>query len=185
MPTALDIDNVLCPTDSVMINLLNSRFHTHYARSQLTNYSLEISLGLPDKQVAYAQELWSSSEFYLSMPVLPRAAEGAQMISDYDDVVYMTCRPTCVAEVTLEWLYKHEFPAGDLLVGLESKIPKIRELKIEALVEDSPTTAVETVTKCRIPVYLFTAPYNKHIRRQMVTHVADWSELIDIIQEGQ
>jgi len=133
---ALDIDGVLADIVPSMIAEWGEpkRWDVHNAA---------LSYGMSEEDVV---AVFGSPAFVEAMVPLAGAVEAAWELANAGyEIHYMTCRPREVAQATIAWLKKYNFPGGKIfhmLSGPEKAWMVIRG-NYEFLVEDHPTTAAE------------------------------------------
>lgn len=94
--------------------------------------------------------------FRLAKP-LSGAKEALHNLACNWEIFYITSRPIWAQDITLQWLKKHRFPFGTLVMGL-SKWKAVQELEIAAFIEDDPTEVQVLQQTC--PVYSPKWAYN-------------------------
>jgi hypothetical protein len=96
--------------------------------------------------------------------VLPQGAELAHKLAVDHDIVWLTGRPTRLADLTQRWLADHGLPAGELLMQPEAdkrparvvKLERIHQLQyrrtVVVIVEDDPRV-VHHLREAGLPVH--------------------------------
>jgi uncharacterized HAD superfamily protein len=180
MPSAIDIDNTIADTEGLILKRLNARFGTSYSRSQLTSWHVEKALDLNQEQTRFVAALLQDESFWRALKPLPQAAEGVEILSSQDEIVYLTARPKAIADVTVQWLDHFNFPVGEMILGAADKAAYVREFHCDAFVEDDPKQALRVAELPNVAVYMIAHRWNDTVNHPSITRVRGWRDLIQL-----
>ncbi|MDI3256106.1 MAG: hypothetical protein QJR10_15200 [Bacillota bacterium] len=89
------------------------------------------------------------------------AAEALQVLAASGKrVVYITARPQWARQLTLQWLEKHGFPAGEVICT-QAKPDVIRQLGVSIYVEDAPRELQQLLVVPELKVFRKWQPWNE------------------------
>ncbi|HWI54034.1 MAG TPA: hypothetical protein VNT01_18000 [Symbiobacteriaceae bacterium] len=171
MRIGLDLDGVVANSVPNWIAILNSRFGTNYGPGELPD-----THGTPEMAAFCDEHL-----IELLLPVRPMAG-AAEAVSrlrrEGHELVVITARSPSVSRLTEAWLAYYGI-AVDRLHFLEGggKAATARAEGIDLLVEDTPKHAL-AVAEAGIPVLLFGAAYNRHLRHPLIHVCESWDEVL-------
>ena len=133
MIIAVDIDNVLCNLQEVIVNLFNERHGAHYTLNDLTEYYVMDALPIAD--ATKMQEMYGEHGLYNLVRPLPGAQDALQKLINMGHQVYLVTDaiPSTYGE-KVEFIQRY-FPC----IGVEHIVSmKHKHLfKCDVMVEDN------------------------------------------------
>ncbi|HWI66669.1 MAG TPA: hypothetical protein VNT75_33060 [Symbiobacteriaceae bacterium] len=171
MRIGLDLDGVVAHSVPNWINVLNTGFGTTYGPDELPD-----THGTPDMAAFCDDHL---VELLLPVRPMPGAVAAIERLRrEGHELVVITARSQSVRRLTEAWLEYYGIGV-DRLHFLEGagKAATARAEQIDMLVEDTPKHAL-AVAEAGIPVLLFGAPYNRHLRHPLIHVCEGWHEVL-------
>lgn len=177
---ALDVDGVIASfVDCFRMTYQEISGSVGFEFSQLTKWNIGESIKI-DRDLE--NRIWKSEELLNHMKVAPVLISGKRFVSALDakgvKITYITARGA--DDLTLsggdyhkilleKWLETNSFPHGEIILEL-SKIPKLKELGIAILVDDSPSTA-QSGSENGIEIILPDWPWNQEVEHELIKRV--------------
>lgn len=116
-------------------------------------------------------------QFFLCPEVFPYAAETLQILSLQYDITYLTARPVEAYRETLQFLYHHGFPQGEVIHS-DNKAAVFRERNMSFAFDDAPYE-IQRYQDKDIPVFVKKWDYNQGMGIQF-----EWKELYRFLVYG-
>jgi len=119
---------------------------------------------------------------YYNLEVIPGALEGLhRIVNAGHKITYITNRPTYARDQTARVLSRHHFPFAAKLEFAEGhKSPIVNQKKIDAFIDDSPTTVAELCVGTSARIYCMDYPFNQDLHNLTgYTRVHSWSEFLE------
>lgn len=191
MRIGIDIDNTITCTSETILEYAQC-----FGRANNLNivpnqqaYFLEDVLGWTRPVV---EKFFASSllEIYTHVKPQPMAVEIMREWSSRHYLILITSRPKYapgIEQATREWLDRHQIVYHQLIMNTtsnihySSKVEACLENGVEIMLEDHHDQALELSS--RLPVLLFSYPYNEHVQAGNVRRVKDWLEVKNIVQK--
>ncbi len=177
---ALDVDGVIASfVDCFRMTYQEFSGSDGFEFSQLTKWNIGEAIKIDPE---LENKIWKSEELLDHMRVAPVLISGKRFVTRLEErgvnITYITARGT--DDLTLggsdfhtillkNWLDINDFPAGEILLETE-KIPKLKDLKIDILVDDSPSTA-KIGSENGIEIILPDWPWNRDVEHQLIKRV--------------
>ncbi len=173
----VDIDNVLCDTDSVIRQVIRERFGVHSTRRQITSWYYSECLPITRDQEIEIFGLFN--DYYGSTARPIRGAASALMtLSRSASIWILTVRPDESSRLTRDWLNR-EGMTYDQLIHAEDKLAYAGQVRL--LIDDRLETALAFAARA-IPVILFDRPWNANGEAHPFVHrVRSWKEALSRI----
>lgn len=118
---------------------------------------------------------------YRNLSVLPGTLEALRaIVAAGHRIYYITNRPNYARRDTEEALAEHHFPfAANLTFANGAKAPIVRDLGVEAFIDDSPRTIAELCANTDARIYCRDYPCNRSIHDvRPFTRVNSWEEFL-------
>ncbi len=186
---AIDLDNVLGTTDAKLRQLIREISGLSLIQADIRSWDYALALtakGLADSEarrvVDQAFDRFHGGECIEIEPVEGAVENVLKLRKAGFDIKVVTGRPrtTICEDLTKRWLERVSLSAS----WLQMEANKAAVCAgWSCLVEDNADHA-KGVAKCRIPVYLFDYPWNRHIAGDpLITRVTDWQHVSHAILE--
>lgn len=88
----------------------------------------------------------------------------------------ITARDYRVAELTIEWLKKHNVPYDEIYFTAEHKHEVCKWKRIKYMIEDNPAYAIK-LAEAGIEVALYSRSYNKELKHDNINAVESWDDI--------
>ena len=111
MTIAIDMDNILCNLQEVVVNLFNERYSTNYTIDDFTDY--DVAQILPKNEAVLMKTMYGEDNLYSNVKPLPGAQNAIEKLINVGHQVYVVSDviPKTYAE-KVEWL-RFYFPQID------------------------------------------------------------------------
>ena len=188
LPIYVDFDDVLCETARGLLGLLEREYGKRVAFEALTDFDLEVSLGLPKAQFDHFFQLVHRPDELLSYKPIPEALAALDRWTQAGfEIAIVTGRPTTAREVSLEWLAAHQVAYHSFTMvdkyGREKgngalSMAELTAMEFTLAVEDAPQMAQYLADSMATHVALVDRPWNRSLPAQNgITRVTSWSEI--------
>lgn len=117
-------------------------------------------------------------EFFLYPKVFPYAAEVLQMLSVQFDITYLTARPPEAHLATMQFLFQHNFPEGELIHS-SNKTEVFLNRNMSFAFDDAPKE-IASYTEKNIPVFVKKWDYNEGMGIRF-----EWEEMYQFLTYGE
>ena len=178
MIIAVDMDNVLCNLQEVIINLFNKRHGTHYKLEDFTDY--DVAHILPKNEAVLMKTMDGEDNLYSNIKPLAGAQNAIEKLINAGHQVYVVSDviPKTYAEKA-DWL-KFYFPQIDQahIVAMKHK----HLLRCDVLIEDSLQNLLAKPYYERI---CFDYAWNRRVSDYVynIHRVHNWNEVMDVINK--
>ena len=133
MIIAIDMDNILCNLQEVVVNLFNERYSTNYTIDDFTDY--DVAQVLPKNEAILMKTMYGEDNLYSNIKPLPGAQNAIEKLINAGHQVYVVSDviPKTYSE-KVEWL-RFYFPQIDEahIVAMKHK----HMFKCDVLIEDN------------------------------------------------
>lgn len=179
---ALDLDSVLCDTESMVLKLLRNKFGLCLTVDDFIGYELEKNPHVTEEMSKSIVKAVSTGELFEDAPVMDYAEHAINKLHNNGFIVYIiTKRPSYLEHMTKEWLKQKSLKCDKLYLvhSINQKGAIIEACGIKAFVEDRFDTLMLVLNRCGHLEYgLYCIDYqwnNKFYHEQIVKveHVAD------------
>jgi uncharacterized HAD superfamily protein len=178
----IDIDGVISDIAGHITQFAREMYGCVITPESITAENLETCSDLSYDQV---REIFSTSRFFKTLPILPKAKESlAQLTSEGWHIALMTDRfwYSDIQRDTLNWLRVNEIPFDSLYyVNKREKALHSRDLNIKLFIEDQLSNANLLSAVCE-RVILIDRSYNQGPAKPAVTRVSDIDEAVDALR---
>lgn len=178
MIIAIDMDNVLCNLQEVIINLFNKRHGTHYKLEDFTDY--DVAHILPKNEAVLMKSMYGEDNLYSNIKPLVGAQNAIEKLVNAGHQIYIVSDviPKTYAE-KVEWL-KFYFPQIDQahIVAMKHK----HLLRCDVLIEDNLQNLLAKPYYERI---CFDYAWNRRVTDYAynIHRVHNWNEVLDVINK--
>lgn len=189
MKIGIDIDDVVVDFISPFLEYYNSRTGRNFLFEEVFSYHFEDFLGCTKEQAIQAVRDFYGTEAFDQLKPLPGALEGIKILSENNNLVYITARHAKAKSKTPLWL-NNKLPeiksrviyTGELERGRKvTKAEVCLSERIELMLEDSRYHSLECA-EAGISTILFDKPWNQGIRHVNIVRVRGWEEALDSIE---
>lgn len=183
MRFGLDIDSTLAETSGALLKALNRQYGTKYKLGDWTDWDLSHCLNVPGKAELneFMDRLFNDGLFMFTCRPLPYAVDGVSLLAGLGDVYYITSRHQDLADSTMSWLDRHNFPCGEIYMGVNDKASLAKELELNLCVEDAPHHALK-LARAGVGVFLLDWPWNQGVKHDLITRVQGWARIIALLE---
>ena len=178
MIICVDVDDVCCNLQEVVINLFNSKFGTSYTLEDFTEY--DIMNVLPTQDAMVMKEMYGMSGLYDKVKPILGAQKALEKLINLGHQVYLVTAaiPKTYAEKVA--FIQRFFPYID-----ESRIICMKHkhlLKCDVMIEDNLQTLLAGQHYHRI---LMDKPWNQSSKDWVygVNRCNNWSEILEVVNE--
>lgn len=176
----IDLDNVICDSDSVVRALIKKHLHISARRQDIVSFDYWKALGYDKKS---EKAIWA--EFHekscFSATLVEHSVNALSRLSLYTDIHILTARHKSASPLTRKWVQKHRLPHHSLrLVNESEKIKTALASNNGLLVDDRGETAAAIAREGR-RVILFDNPWNKRFKHKNIVRRADWPSIYSYI----
>lgn len=178
MTIAIDMDNVLCNLQEVVIKLFNDRYKTNYTLEYFTDY--DVAHILPKNEAVLMKTMYGEDNLYSNVKPLIGAQNTVEKLINDGHQVYIVSDiiPKTYAE-KVEWL-KFYFPQIDEahIVAMKHK----HLFKCDLMIEDNLQNLLAKPYYERI---CFDYAWNRNISDYVygIHRVYSWDEVLDVINK--
>lgn len=173
---AVDIDNVISDTDSLIRKLIEVKLNKKVSSAQITKWSYSEAISITPTQEKEIFELFHQ-RFCKYVKVIPGALQGIKKLTQSYNVSLVTARPPASANLTLGWLARQGL-AGLNVFHVKNKVDIASSWAF--ILEDNQETTRTFVEK-GIPVVLFDRPWNSNYENDLVFRVSSWDNALEIV----
>lgn len=188
LPIYVDFDDVLCETARGLLGLLEREYGKRVAFEDLTNFDLEISLGMPKAEFEHFFKLVHHPDELRGYDPIPEALAALDGWSRAGyEIAIVTGRPTAAREVSLEWLAAHQVAYHSFTMvdkyGREKgngalSMAELTAMEFSLAIEDAPQMAQYLAGSMATPVALVDRPWNRSLpAHKRITRVVSWAEI--------
>lgn len=151
----------------------NKHFNTNAAPQDVCSYNFSQALGVNQKDYDNFYNMYAHI-IHGEANIRPDAKHALDLLAKNHVINYVTARNEKYADITLEWLVKHNLPMHSLsLTGSADKREKAKELNCDIFIEDSLDNALQ-LSGAGYEVLLIDCTYNKASLPENVTRVNSW-----------
>ena len=178
MIIAVDMDNVLCNLQEVVVSLFNKRNKTNYTMESFTNY--DVAQILPKNEAILMKTMYGENNLYSNINPLPGSQNAIEKLINAGHQVYVVSDmiPSTYEEKS-EWL-KFYFPQIDdaHIIAMKHK----HLLRCDVMIEDNLQNLLAKPYYERI---CFDYAWNRNIRDYAygIHRVRNWKEVLDVINK--
>lgn len=178
MVLAIDMDNVLCNLQEVVVNLFNERYGTSYTLDDFTSY--DVAQILPQNEAILMQKMYGESNLYGNVKPLKHAQNAIEKLINAGHQVYVVTDaiPKTYGE-KVEWLH-FNFPQIDdgHIVAMKHK----HRFKCDVMIEDNLSNLLANPYYDRI---CFDYAWNRDVNDWAydIQRVSNWNEALDVINK--
>ncbi len=152
-------------------------------RGDLKDYDFE-SVGLDKIIINEILTMWEKTGEYLHLDIIPGAVEGVNRLKKKHGIYMISARDQFgrVHQHTEFWLNLNKFKYDRLYTGAREKTTLMKFLKIDLAIDDAPHHA-EQISGVGIPVFLFDASYNQHVKENsLIKRVYGWQDILERLE---
>jgi 5'(3')-deoxyribonucleotidase len=178
MTIVIDMDNVLCNLQEVIVNLFNKRYGTKYSIEDFTDY--DVAQILPKNEAIIMKNMYGEDNLYSNIKPLKGAQNAVEKLVNAGHQVYIVSDviPKSYSE-KVEWL-KFYFPQID-----ESHIIAMKHkslLRCDVMIEDNLQNLLAKPYYERI---CFDYAWNRNVNDYVygIHRVSSWSEVMGVINK--
>lgn len=178
MTIAIDMDNVLCNLQEVVVKLFNERYSTKYTIENFTDY--DVAQILPKNEAILMKSIYSEDDLYSNITPLPGAQNAVEKLINAGHQVYVVSDiiPKTYAE-KVEWL-KFYFPQID-----ESHIVAMKHkhlFRCDILIEDNLQNLLAKPYYERI---CFDYAWNRQVSDYVygIHRIFNWNEALAVVNK--
>lgn len=175
---AVDMDNVLCNLQEVVVNLFNKRYGTHYTLEDFTDY--DVAHILPKNEAILMKNMYGEDNLYANIKPLPGAQNAVEKLINAGHQIYVVSDviPKTYSE-KVEWL-KFYFPQID-----EAHICAMKHkhlLRCDIMIEDNLQNLLAKPYYERI---CFDYAWNRDVFDHVygIHRVHNWNEVLGVINK--
>ena len=178
MIVAIDMDNVLCNHQEVVVNLFNKRYGTRYVLEDFSDY--DVAHILPKNEAILMKNIYGEDNLYGNIKPLPGAQNAIEKLINSGHQVYVVSDviPKIYAE-KVEWL-KFYFPQIDEahIVAMKHK----HLLRCDVMIEDNLHNLLAKPYYERI---CFDYAWNRKVSDYAygIHRVSGWDEVLNVINK--
>lgn len=178
MIIAIDMDNVLCNLQEIVVNLFNKRNGTNYTLEDFTDY--DVAQILPKNEAVLMKTMYSEDNLYSNIKPLVGAQNAVEKLINAGHQVYIVSDviPKTYVE-KIEWL-KFYFPQIDEahIVAMKHK----HLFKCDILIEDNLQNLLAKPYYERI---CFDYAWNRNVSDYAyeIHRVHNWNEALNVINK--
>lgn len=178
MVIAIDMDNVLCNLQEVVVELFNERYGTNYTLEGFTDY--DVAQNLPKNEAILMKTMYGEDNLYSNIKPLHGAQNAIEKLINDGHQVYVVSDviPKTYAE-KVEWL-RFYFPQIDEahIVAMKHK----HLLRCDVMIEDNLQNLLAKPYYERV---CFDYAWNRKISDYAygIHRVSNWNEVLDVINE--
>jgi uncharacterized HAD superfamily protein len=175
------IDGVLSDIAGHLVTFANKRFNCDLSIADIVSENVETCSELSVEQL---QQIFSTSEFFKTLPVLNSASTSLKQLRQSGlEIVLMTDRfwyPE-IQQDTLTWLKKSRIPFDSVrFVRKSKKAEEARKLDLRLFIEDQLSNANALAQVCE-RVFLVNRPYNQGHAHPNVVRVSSVREAANLL----
>ncbi len=158
------------------------------------DFNIALSLGVSSEKAFELLRDFYSSENFSRLPAVDGALDALQYTSLFSDIYDITARDSNLREKT-----RHALNLGFVSKGIsitelifcphfydgkkESKADVAERLKLDYMVEDSPSHSI-AISERGIPVFMLRRPWNAHVSSNSLLKVCDsWHQVVEGIDK--
>ncbi len=190
MKIGIDIDDVVADFSGKFRNFYNSVFENGNKFKSYDGIRLSEFWGVSEEKVLEILEDFYKSELFLEISPLPGAKNSLGILSNSNDLVAVTNRPTYLREKTLGWVEQHYkgifkkvlFNGNKHRDYSKSKAQTCLDKGLGVLVDDHASILRDCYDK-GVGVILFDQPWNRDAKDLDEFRARDWSHVLDILKK--
>ena len=171
----VDIDGTM--TDPYyFMPYFNKYFNKDLSQDDCTTHRIDelYELHREEMDIFYEKE---GEHMHRNATILPKVKEVFDELINYHNLHIVTARSERMAEITKEWLKKHDIPEVQLhSLGSYYKVDKAKELNCDVFIEDNPQNSLE-IAESGIKVLLMDTNYNKTLSHKNIIRVQNWNDI--------
>ena len=178
MVVCVDIDNVICNLQEVVIDLFNKRYGAHYTLEDFTEY--DVMNILPTQDAIIMRNMYGESDLYDNVKPIPGAQEALEKLINLGHQVYLVTDaiPKTYSEKVA--FIKRFFPCIDdtHIVCMKHKWM----FKADIMIEDNLQTLLAKPYYYRI---CFDQPWNRQINDWTydIHRCKNWNEIMAVVNK--
>lgn len=178
MVIAIDVDNVICNLQEVVIDLFNKRYGSHYAMEDFTEY--DIMNILPTQDAMVMKDMYGEAGLYNKVKPMPGAQEALKKLMNLGHQVYLVTAaiPKTYGEKVA--FIQRFFPYID-----ESHIVCMSHkwmFKCDIMIDDNMQTILTKPYYHRI---CFDRPWNRDVNDWTydIHRCTNWGEIVEVVDK--
>ena len=178
MIVAIDMDNVLCNLQEVVIDLFNKRHGTNYTMEDFTDY--DVAQILPKNEAILMKTMYGEDNLYSNVKPIPGAQNAIEKLINAGHQIYVVSDviPKTYAE-KVEWL-RFYFPQID-----EAHICAMKHkhmFKADILIEDNMANLLASHNYHRI---CLSYPWNINTNDWVysIHRCNNWNEIVEVVNK--
>lgn len=178
MVIAIDIDDVICNLQDVVIDLFNKRYGSHYTIEDFTSY--DIMNVLPTQDAIVMKDMYGETGLYDKVKPIPGAQEALEKLINLGHQVYLVTAaiPKTYGEKVA--FIRRFFPCID-----DGHIVCIKHkwmFKADIIIEDNLQTLLAKPYYHRI---CFDRPWNRSVNDWTydIHRCKNWNEIVEIVNK--
>jgi uncharacterized HAD superfamily protein len=187
MKIAVDLDDVLIPFASTVLEYYNALNGTNHKLEEFDNYTWKkISDGTVEGETKLMYSVLDSLE-YSKISSQKGAEEAIGKLHQYHDLYVVSARPTEMEDIskkTISRLFKDKFNkiilVNDCPISVgerKTKADVCSKLEAQVLIEDSERHAIG-VASVGIQVLLYDKPWNQKVSHPNITRIYSWQDAL-------
>lgn len=178
MILCIDVDDVICNLQDVVIKIFNERYGSNYKIEDFTDY--DVMNVLPTQDGIVMKDMYGEAGLYNKVKPIPGAQEALQKLINMGHKVYLV-----TAAIPKTYGEKVEFIKRFFPYISEENIICMKHkwlLRADIMIEDNLQTLLANPNYHRI---LFNKPWNQSDKDWVygVTRCNNWSEILEVINK--
>jgi len=176
----IDIDDVICQTNPLILRLLKEFYGVDIRWEWLTSYYFARTKGFPltQEQVDRAYGEFTAGASLAAEPLAGAREALLSLRAAGHRLCLITARPESMKGDTEKWLAEYGIPYDELIFSGRKHLIE----KIGYWVEDKGSQA-KLLAESGKPVFLMDYPWNRRTRRHPnIRRVRNWAEIMDLLR---
>jgi len=185
---ALDLDSVLCNTNSVVDKFLREKFGLHIDwNNDFVTYEFDKCPYISNEAIAALRKAIGTGELFVDAPTTNYAEYAINKLMRNNFAVYIiTARPAHTQALTEDWLRARCLKYDKLYVlgPNTNKAATIEACDIKAFIEDRFDTLMKVLDRCGqldLGLYCIDYPWTSRYRNEHIVRVEHVAEAVDRI----
>lgn len=178
MVLCVDVDDVICNLQEVVVNLFNKRYGSHYSVEDFTEY--DVMNILPTQDAMVLQDMYGETGLYDKVKPMPGAQEALEKLINLGHQVYLVTAaiPKTYGEKVA--FIKRFFPYIDdgHIVAMKHK----HMFKCDVMIEDNIQTLLAKPYYHRI---CLDRPWNRQVSDWTydIHRCKNWNEIVEVVNK--
>ena len=177
MIICVDIDNVICNLQEVVIELFNKRYGSHYVMEDFTEY--DVMNVLPTQDGIVMRDMYGETGLYNKVKPIPGAQDGLQKLINAGHQVYLVTDaiPKTYGE-KVEFIKRHFSIDESHIVCMKHK----HMFKCDIMIADN---LINLLAKPYYHRICYNQPWNQNIKDWVynIQRCTNWSEIVDVVNK--